>query len=116
MVLRREEVGWIIVALNHSYRVIISLMYGCGLRLAACLSLRAHNFNFDMRTLTVHAGKGKKDRTVPFADALIELLKIQLEQVVEQHERDYRNGCEGVFLPENLEKKYSNAARKLIRQ
>ncbi len=116
VVLSREEVDQVIAALNHPYRLIISLMYGCGLRLTECLSLRVHNFNFDMRILTVHDGKGKKDRTVPLPDALIEILKIQLERVMEQHEQDCRNGYAGVFLPGILEKKYPNAARELIWQ
>lgn len=33
-------------------------MYGCGLRISECLSLRVHNFNFDMKILTIHDGKG----------------------------------------------------------
>ena len=91
-------------------------MYGCGLRLTECLSLRVHNFNFDMKILTIHDGKGKKDRTTPLPDALIEPLKIQHERVTEQHERDCRAGYAGVFLPGRLEKKYPNAGRELIWQ
>ena len=116
VVLSREEVDRVIATLNYRYRLIISLMYGCGLRLTECLSLRVHNFNFDMRILTVHDGKGKKDRTVPLPDALIEILKIQLEWVMEQHEQDCQNGYAGVFLPGILEKKYPDAARELIWQ
>jgi site-specific recombinase XerD len=44
-------------------------MYGCGLRISECLSLRVHNFNLDMRILTIHDGKGQKDRTVPIPEA-----------------------------------------------
>jgi integron integrase len=116
VVLSREEVDRIIAALNHPYRLIISLMYGCGLRLAECLSLSVHNLNFDMKILTVHDGKGKKDRTVPLPDTLIEPLKSQLGRVIELHERDCRNGYAGVFLPGRLEKKYPDAARELIWQ
>jgi site-specific recombinase XerD len=91
-------------------------MYGCGLRISECLSLRVHNFNFDMKILTIHDGKGKKDRTVPIPDALMEVLKSQLQQVIEIHERDYRAGFDGVFLYGLLEKKYKNAAKELIWQ
>jgi integrase len=57
-----------------------------------------------MKILTVHNGKGKKDRTVPLPDSLIEPLKNQLGRVIEQHERDGRDGYAGVFLPGRLRK------------
>ncbi|WP_456385765.1 integron integrase [Desulfolithobacter sp.] len=116
VVLSREEIDRIISLLKHPYRLIISLMYGCGLRISECLSLRVHCFNFDMKILTVHDGKGKKDRTVPIPDALVNDLKAQLNRVIEQHERDCRAGYDGVFLPGQLEKKYGNAARELTWQ
>ena len=116
VVLSRQEIDQVIALLNHPYRLIISLMYGSGLRISECLSLRVHNFNFDMKILTIHDGKGKKDRTVPIPDALMGALKAQLDRVIGQHERDCRAGYDGVFLPGQLEKKYKNAARELIWQ
>jgi len=69
-VLSREEIDRVIGNLKMPYRLIISLMYGCGLCISECLSLRVNNFNFDMKILTLHDGKGKKDRTVPIPDSL----------------------------------------------
>jgi integrase len=91
VVLSREEVD----------RLIISLTYGSGLRISECLSLRVHNFNFDMQILTIHDGKGKKDRTVPIPDALMDALKIQLNRVVGPHERDCRAGYAGDIISMN---------------
>lgn len=71
VVLSREEIDRVISNLKMPYRLIISLMYGCGLRISECLSLRVNNFNFDMKILTIHDGKGKKDRTVPIPDSLL---------------------------------------------
>lgn len=116
VVLSREEIDQVIALLNHPYRLIISVMYGGGLRISECLGLRVQNFNFDMKILTIHDGKGKKDRTVPIADALMEPLRAQLNRVIELHERDCRAGYNGVFLPGQLEKKYKNAARELTWQ
>jgi integrase len=115
-VLSREEVCQVLAFMKYPHKLIISLMYGCGLRISECLSLRVHNFNFDMKILTIHDGKGKKDRTVPIPDALMDVLKSQLQQVIEIHERDYRAGFDGVFLYGLLEKKYKNAAKELIWQ
>ena len=48
-------------------------------RNSECISLRVHNFNFDMKFLTIHDGKGTKDRTVPIPDVLMGTLKAQLD-------------------------------------
>ncbi len=104
VVLSRKEVDRIIALLKYPYELIISLMYGCGLRISECISLRVHNFNFDMKILTIHDGKGKKDRTVPIPDVLVDALKAQLNRVIEQHERDLQVDYDGVFLMGQLEK------------
>ncbi len=116
VVLSREEVDRVIDHMKYPHRLIISLMYGCGLRISECLSLRVANFNFDMKILTIHDGKGQKDRTVPIPEALMDELKEQLERVIAQHELDCRAGFDGVFLYGLLEKKYKNAARELVWQ
>jgi len=102
VVLSRQEIDQVIALLKHPYRLIISLMYGSGLRISECLSLRVHNFNFDMKILTIHDGKGKKDRTVPIPDALMGALKAQLDRVIEQHERDCRAGMMEFSFPDSL--------------
>lgn len=116
VVLSRKEVDRIISFMKYPHQLIISLMYGCGLRISECLSLRVQNFNFDMKILTIHDGKGKKDRTIPIPEALMDELKEQLEQVIGLYNRDCRTGFDGVFLYGLLEKKYKNAARELIWQ
>jgi len=106
VVLSREEIDCIIAHLKMPYHLIISLMYGCGLRISECLSLRVNNFNFDMKVLTIHDGKGKKDRTVPIPDSLLNQLTNQLQMVIALHEEDCLSGYSGVFLPNQLEAKY----------
>lgn len=116
VVLSREEVQRIIDCLDGQYKLIVSLMYGCGLRISECLSLRVHNFNFDMKVLTIHDGKGKKDRTVPLPRSLLPDLEGQLERVGDLHGRDCLAMYDGVFLFNQLEKKYKNAAKELVWQ
>ena len=94
----------------------IKLMYGCGLRISECISFRVQNFNFDMGILTIHDGKGKKDRTVPIPDSLKDELKEQLKYVSKLHDSDLQTSYDGVFLPGNLDKKYKNAAKEFIWQ
>ena len=102
--------------MKYPHKLIISLMYGGGLRISECLSLRVQNFNFDMKILTIHDGKGQKDRTVPIPKVLMGDLKAQLDLLIEQHEKDCQAGFDGVFLYGQLEKKYKNAARELVWQ
>jgi len=74
VVLSRSEVEAVLAHLNPPYRLVVLLLYGCGLRLAECVNLRIHCFNLDSMLLTVHDGKGQKDRTVPLpARALPEI-------------------------------------------
>ena len=47
VVLLREEVDRIVKNARYPYDLIIKLLYGCGLRLGECMSLRVQNFNFD---------------------------------------------------------------------
>ena len=116
VVLSREEVNAVIRYLYPPYDLVVKTLYGCGLRLFECLKLRVHNFNFDAGVLTIHDGKGKKDRTVPLPKVIIPELLAQLERVKTLHEKDLSIGFSGVFLDHLLEKKYKNAAKDLVWQ
>ena len=115
VVLSRPEVDTILSHLEYPFDVVVGLLYGCGLRLFECISLRVQNFNFEDGILTVH-GKGDKDRTVPLPQKLIPKLKKQLEMVSKLHEMDLANNYSGVFLVDSLEKKYPAAAKEFIWQ
>ncbi len=116
VVLSREEVDEVIRHLYRPYDLVAKMLYGCGLRLFECLKLRVSNFNFDAGVLTIHDGKGKKDRTVPLPKKILLELQDQLEQVKKLHERDVMAGYAGTFLDNQLEKKYKNAAKELVWQ
>ena len=115
VVLSREEIDAILKHLYHPYNIIVSLLFGCGLRLFECLQLRVRDFNFDVAVLTVH-GKGKKDRTVPLPDAIMSEMKAQIKAVGELHDRDLAAGYDGVFLDDAVEKKYPKAPKEFIHQ
>jgi len=116
VVLSREEVNAVIRYLYPPYDLVVKTLYGCGLRLFECLKLRVHNFNFDAGVLTIHDGKGKKDRTVPLPKVILPELLAQFERVKTLHEQDLSVGFSGVFLDHLLEKKYKNAAKDLVWQ
>ena len=116
VVLSRDEIDRIISNLSSPFDLIVKLLYGCGLRLFECMNLRVGCFNFDTGILTVHDGKGKKDRTVPLPETLIPELKDHLETVIALHQKDLASEYAGSFLPDLLGKKYKNAANELVWQ
>jgi site-specific recombinase XerD len=65
VVLSREEIDQIISKLRQPYNLIVKLLYGCGLRLFEALGLRMQCMDFSENIVTIHDGKGQKDRTLP---------------------------------------------------
>lgn len=116
VVLSRKEVDLILYHLAPPYNLVVQLLYGCGLRLFECLKLRVQDFNFSTGLLTVHDGKGKKDRSVPMPVVLFEQMKEQVERVAELNQKDCAAGYAGVFTEGRLDKKYKNAAKELAWQ
>lgn len=116
VVLSHAEVDALLAQLDPRYRLVALLLYGCGLRLAECVGLRMHCFNLESGLLTVHDGKGQKDRTVPLPKRVRPEIDHQMETIRRLHREDLAAGYAGVFLPRQLEKKYKHAARELIWQ
>jgi len=92
VVLRKAEVHSLLQASSANHSLILSLMYGGGLRLMECVRLRVGDFDFARRTVRVHAGKGGKDRITVFPDSLDTRMKAQLAWVQNVHEVDKANG------------------------
>ena len=71
-VLSKEEVWRMLkVAKLLKHRILIGLLYGCGLRCLEVRSLRLADLDFDRKQLKVVQGKGKKDRYIPLSEHLI---------------------------------------------
>jgi site-specific recombinase XerD len=80
VVLSKEEV-WAMLqnAKLLKHRILIGLLYGCGLRCMEARSVRLQDLDFDRKQLKVVQGKGKKDRYVPLSGHLIRGLKTYIE-------------------------------------
>ena len=116
VVLSRKEIDLIFDHLDDPVDLVAKLLYGCGLRLFECLKLRVQDFNFDDGIVTIHDGKGKKDRTVPIPQSIVLDLQKQLQKVAVIHEADLKAKFSGTFLPDQLDRKYKNAAKEFIWQ
>jgi integron integrase len=115
MVLSMPEIDAILKQLYYPYNLFVKVLFGCGLRLFEGLQIRVGDFNFDGGKLLVH-GKGKKDRTVPIPESITPELKAQIEKVSKLHEQDLAAGYDGVFLDDDIEKKYPKAPKEFMYQ
>jgi integron integrase len=116
VVLSREEIDGILEHLAHPYDLVVKLLYGSGLRLFECLQLRINHLNFDALVVTVHDGKGQKDRTVPLPLAILDQLKEQVARVHNLHQMDLASGYGGAFMFGAIDRKYPRAAKEFIWQ
>jgi len=62
VVLTREEIKQILDRLSGISWLIVSFLYGSGLRLRECLNLRIKDIDFGYSQIIVRSGKGEKDR------------------------------------------------------
>lgn len=71
VVLTPAEVRAVLQRLEDPERLVVSLLYGSGLRIAECVALRVKDVDCERREITVRGGKGDKDRRVPMAASAI---------------------------------------------
>ena len=109
VVLTKEEVRLILGNLNGIYKLLVSLMYGCGLRMSEALNLRIKDIDFGFDKVYVWDSKSLRDRTVPLPIKLKQQLLAQVETVTQLHEKDTQDGYGTVFLPFALERKFPKA-------
>lgn len=74
-VLTHDEAIKIITLLKEPYNLLASLMYGSGLRVVEACRLRLKDIDFERQIITVHSGKGDKDRTTLLPVSLIQPLQ-----------------------------------------
>ncbi len=109
VVLTRDEVQAVLAHLDGDKWLMAVLMYGAGLRLMECLRLRVHDVDLSRSEITVHDGKGGKDRVTMLPAAARPAFAQQLRRAKAIHERDLAAGWGRVLLPEALARKYPNA-------
>lgn len=109
VVLTKEEVMGVIENTHGIYNLIVSLMYGCGLRMSEVLNLRVKDIDFGFDKVYIWDSKSLKDRTVPLPLKLRQRLIVQIETVCEAHKKDLQDGFGTVYMPFALEKKYPSA-------
>jgi len=108
-VLSPEQCGQLFAGLAGTPRLMAEVMYGSGLRLMELLRLRIHHLDLARGQIQVFAGKGDKDRITMLPDGLRPHLVRHLDRLRLLHQEDRANQLPGVWLPEGLARKFSNA-------
>jgi len=108
-VLTKGEVQRLLAAMRGTKHLMAGLLYGAGLRLRECLTLRVKDVDFEYRQILVRDGKGAKDRVTVLPGSVIEPLQRHMQRVKALHERDLARGHGDVELPDALSRKYPRA-------
>lgn len=111
VVLTKQEVLKILSHLDGTHYLVVSLLYGTGMRILEALRLRVKDIDFARKEILIRDGKGFKDRVTMLPSRLSELLQVHLEKVKILHRTDIEAGYGEVYLPNALAKKYAYAAR-----
>lgn len=116
VVLSLIETQCLLGNIQPSKRLPASLMYGAGLRVTECLSLRIGDLDFARHTIRVHGGKGGKDRVTILPESLKEALDAQQNLVRGEHNRDLSLGLGWAKLPMALQKKLGKSSQRFYWQ
>lgn len=98
--LTKEEVRKILlVIVNPKHRLLVSLMYGAGLRVSEVTKLKTSDFSFEENIGWVRGGKGNKDR--PFI--IPQVLKEELKKCCEEEKTWLFPGRKGALTTKSVQ-------------
>ena len=116
VVLSTDEVIAALAQMDGVAALMAHLLYGSGLRVTECMTLRVKDVDLEAGLIHVRAGKGGKDRTTLLPDRLRSRLGRQLVGVARLHKQDLARGAGFAPLPNALERKYPSASQSLAWQ
>lgn len=114
-VLSSGEVRRLVDALpvGSMHRLMVELMYGTGLRLMECCTLRVRDVDFGRAQIIVREGKGDKDRVVMLPRLTEPALRKQIVRVIQRHALDVARGGGFVPVPDAIAHKCPGAQREV---
>lgn len=112
-VLSGSEVARVLMHLHGPHRLMVQMMYGCGLRVMEVVRLRVKDVDLANNALWVQETKGGKARRTLLPERLQIPLAEQIRSVTDLHQCDLQAGYGSVYLPNALARKYPNAPFEL---
>jgi integron integrase len=110
-ILSRDEIKLILEKLKGEKWLMVSLLYGCGLSLNECLSLRIKDIDFDKEEIAIHDSRGEQRRIVALPKNLKNVLQKRMESLKYKYMLRSLKDCQNVYIPPGLEKLYPEASR-----
>jgi len=93
-------------------RVILTLMYGAGLRITEACALRVDDIDSKRKTIHVRDGKGRKDRYVMLPEMVLDLLR-NYWRMAKPKEYLFPGRTKGRHItPQNIRREFHRARRK----
>ncbi len=110
-ILTIEEIKRLINStLNMKHKLIIKLLYGCGLRVSEIVNLKKGDINFREGLIKIRLTKGRKDRFVKIPDSLVH----ELEKYcgINENEILFPSSRRGKLTTATIQKIVKNATKK----
>ena len=111
VVLTVREVNSMLEHVDGTVGLILRLLYGTGMRIQECVSLRVKDVDFERCEILIRDGKGFKDRITMLPQSLAAPLREHLKRVELLHQADLRAGYGEVYMPFALARKYPAAGK-----
>lgn len=92
VVMAVEEVRDVLARMHGTPRLMAELLYGSGLRVTECMTLRIRDLNFRDGTISIRSGKGGKDRVSVLPGRLLQPLQQHVLGVATLHKHDLTHG------------------------
>lgn len=108
-VLTAQQVAQILDQIQDRDRLIFEILYGSGLRISECLRLRVKDIDTQNLSITVHDGKGRKDRQTLMSRSAKGSIESCMKSAIQLQAMDAEKGV-GSAMPPALARKYPNAA------
>ena len=110
VVLNPEEVQSILDRMTGTKRLIALLLYGSGMRIHECLTLRIKDVDLTARRIYIHNGKAGRSRTTILPQRLVVAIRQHIGKVRSLHQADLARGRGRVVLPGRVAIKYPKAS------
>lgn len=78
VVMTKQEVQRVLAQLNGTHHLVVSLLYGTGMRILEVLRLRVKDIDFARKEILIRDGKGFKDRVTMLPTSVADVLRLHL--------------------------------------